>query len=158
MLAERASHVLGGFASPKTVINCFCLATPSVVRVSCNSLGCLVYNSNDISLQILDEVVGNIVVKNTANAVLVVVQRNEGVFAPSFFEDLGAVQRVGMRYTTHRLAGTNTVGVIGVGVAVEGRKLSAPIIPFSLLSVKKNSAPEGAEKTSSFIAGKSLRT
>ena len=48
--------------------------------------------------------------------------------------------------TIYGLRGTNAVCIVGVGIAVKGRELSAPIIPFSLLSVKKNSAPEGAEK------------
>ena len=84
---------------------------------------------------------GLVVVDDTANAVLVVVEGNEGVFAPSLAEDLGAVEGIGVKNAVYRLAGTNTVGVVGVGVAVVRFELSAPIIPFCLLSVKKNSAP-----------------
>ena len=46
---------------------------PSIVGVFSDSCCILVNDSNYIALQVLDEVVGNIVVENTANAVLVVI-------------------------------------------------------------------------------------
>ena len=67
---------------------------PSVVGVACDHLALVVGNGNDVALKILDEVIGNSVVENTANAVLVVVKGNEGVVAPGLLEDLGSVKRV----------------------------------------------------------------
>ena len=61
---------------------------------------------------------------------------------PFLTQDLSTVQRVGMGHAIHRLARTNTVCIVGIGIAIKGLKLSALIIPFSLLSVKKNSAPQ----------------
>jgi hypothetical protein len=48
------------------VSNCACDSTPSVVRVSRNGLSILVNDSDYITLQVLDEVVGNIVINNSA--------------------------------------------------------------------------------------------
>ena len=114
--------------------------TPCIVRVSCDSLSILINDCNYVTLQVLDEVVGNVVVKDTANAVLVVVEGNEGVTTPSLTQNLSAVKRVSVENAINLLAGSDAVCIVGVGIAVKGRKLSAPIIPFSLLSVKKNSS------------------
>jgi hypothetical protein len=43
--------------------------TPSVVGVSGDGFAVLIGNSDDIALQILTEVVGNLIVKDTADAV-----------------------------------------------------------------------------------------
>ena len=67
---------------------------PSIVRVSCNGLSVLINDSDYVALQILDEVVGNSVVKNTANAVLVVIEGNKSISIPSFAEDLGTVESI----------------------------------------------------------------
>ena len=40
--------------------------TPRIVRVSCNGLSVLINDSNYVALQVLDEVVGNIVINNSA--------------------------------------------------------------------------------------------
>ena len=113
---------------------------PGIVGVSCNGFCILINNSNYITLKILDEIVGKVVVEDTANAVLVIVERNEGVFVPSLAENLSAVKRISVKNTVDLFAGSDAVCIVGVGIAVKGRKLSAPIIPFSLLSVKKNSS------------------
>ena len=63
-----------------------------------------VCNGNYIALQVLDEVVGNRVVENPANAVLVIIERNKRVFSPSFTENLCAVKRVGMKNTIYFFA------------------------------------------------------
>ena len=121
---------------------------PRVVGLLSYSLRILINDGNYVALQILEEIVGRGIVDDTANAVLVVVEGNEGVilfFVPFLAENLGTVEGVSMENSIHRLARANTVRILGVGIAVEGLKLSALIIPFSLLSVKKNSAPEGAE-------------
>ena len=81
--------------------------------------------NTDIALQVLDEVIRSVIVKDTADAVLVVIERDEGVVAPSFTQNLGAVERVGVLDASHRLARPDTVGVVGIGIAVKAMKLSA---------------------------------
>jgi hypothetical protein len=75
-------------------------------------------------LQVLNEVIGRIVIKNTADGIFIIVERNDGIAAPGFPEDLCAVEGVGMLDPTNCLAGTDTVGVVGVGVTVKGLQLS----------------------------------
>ena len=68
--------------------------TPCVVGISCNNSADPVSDFNDIALQVLVEIVRCIVVDDTADRVLVVVQRNQGTVAPGFLQDLGAVELV----------------------------------------------------------------
>ena len=65
--------------------------TPRIVGVSCHSFGFLINNSNYVALKILDEVIGNVVVEDTANAILVIVERNESIAIPSFAENFGTI-------------------------------------------------------------------
>ena len=71
--------------------NCTCDSAPRVVGVSCDSLSILINDSNYVALKILDEVVGNVVVEDTANAVLVVIEGNKSVTIPSFAENFGTI-------------------------------------------------------------------
>ncbi len=68
--------------------------TPCVVGISCNNRADPVSDFNDIALEILVEIVRYIVVDDTADRVLVVVQRNQGTVAPGFLQNLGAVELV----------------------------------------------------------------
>ena len=76
--------------------------TPSVVGISGNNRADLVGDFNDVALEILVEIVRYIVVDDTADRVLVVVQRNQGTVAPGFLQDLGAVELV-VSYIVFRL-------------------------------------------------------
>ena len=99
--------------------------TPSIVGVSCNCISIFVNNGDYITLQILDEVVGNRVVNNTANAVLVIVKRNESIAVPSLAENLGSVKSVGVLYAIYCLTGTNTICIVGVGITIKRLKLTS---------------------------------
>lgn len=86
--------------------------TPCVVGIPCNNRADLVCDLNDITLQVLVEIVSRTVVDDTADRILVVVQRNQGTVAPGFFQDLGAVELVGVQYTVNRLARADAVGIV----------------------------------------------
>ena len=85
----------------------------------------LVGDGNDIALEVFQEVVGGIVVEDTADTVFVIVQGNQGVVAPGFAEDLYTIQRIGVLYPVNGLTGTDAIGVVGIGVAVKRLELSA---------------------------------
>ena len=88
--------------------------TPCIIGVSCNCLRILVNDSNDITLQVLDEVIGNGVIENPANAILVIIERNKRVFSPSLTENLSAVKRVGMKNTIYFFARSDAVCIVGI--------------------------------------------
>ena len=88
--------------------------TPCIVRVSCYRYAVCVRNSDYIALQVLDEVVGNRVVENPANAVLVIIERNKRIFSPSLTENLCAVKRVGMKNTIYFFARFDAVDIVGL--------------------------------------------
>lgn len=85
--------------------------TPSVIGVYCNSFCFLVNDGDYIALKVLDEVVRNVVVKNTAYRILVIVERNKGIVSPCFTENLGAVESIGVSYAIDSLACSNTVSI-----------------------------------------------
>ena len=99
--------------------------TPRIVRVSCDSLSILINDSTYVALKILDEVVGYVIVENTAHAVLVIVERNKRIAVPSLAENLSSVKRVLVLYTVYSLARSDTVCIVGVSVVVKRLKLSA---------------------------------
>ena len=115
--------------------------TPSIIAISADDATVLVGDCNDVSLQILLEVVGLTVVDNTADRVLIVIQRNQNILislclliiVPALTQDLGAIQNVIMLDAAHSLAGTNTVGVVGIGVAVKPLQLAA-LLPGQLMA------------------------
>ena len=51
---------------------------------------------------------------DTANAVLIVIKRNNGIIAPSLTENLGAVKGVGVFYATNCLARSDAVSVVAM--------------------------------------------
>ena len=99
--------------------------TPGVVGVLGDLVGILVGNGNDVALQVLLEVEVFAVEADTADGILIVVQRNQHILAPDFPEDLGAVQNEIVPDTIDGLAGTDAVGVVGIGVAIKGLELAA---------------------------------
>ena len=109
------------------------VGTPSIIAISADDNTVLVGDCNDVSLQVLLEVVGLTVVNNAADRILVIIQRNQNILislrnliiVPALTQDLGAIQEVIMLDTGDRLAGTDTVGVVGVGVAVKLLQLAA---------------------------------
>ena len=106
---------------------------PSIVGVSCDSPSILINDSNYIALKILDKVVGNIVVENTANAVLVIVEGNKSIAVPSLAENLGAVKCVSMENAVDLLARSDTVCIVGVFDIIEILELT-PLFPFKCMS------------------------
>ena len=99
--------------------------SPCIIGITCNCLSIFINDSNYIALKILDEVVGNVVVKDTANAVLVVIDGNKSISIPSFAEDLGTVKGVSMENTVDLLAGSDAVCVVGVLDIVKLLKLAS---------------------------------
>ena len=106
---------------------------PGIVGVAGYSFGILIHDLNDITLEILVEVERRIIVKDTTDRLLVVVQRNQGILVglcrlivvPALTQNLGAVQGIHMLNAIHGLAGTDAVGIVGIGVTVKGLQLSA---------------------------------
>ena len=107
------------------IILCDGRYAPRIVGVTCNRLSILINDSNYVSLKILEEVVGNVIVDNTANAVLVVIKRNKSIVIPSFTEDLCTVKSIGMLCAINSLARSDTVCIVGVGVTVKRLELSS---------------------------------
>ena len=68
--------------------------TPCVVGISCNQYTVGILDSDDVTLQILMKIICCVVVDDTANAVLVVVQGDQGTISPGFLQNLGAVELV----------------------------------------------------------------
>ena len=91
-----------------------CRHTPCVIGVSRNDCAACVRNSDYIALQVLDEVVGNRVVENPANAILVIIERNKRIFSPSLTENLGAVKRVGVENAVTLFARSDAVCIVGI--------------------------------------------
>ena len=71
------------------------------------------------------EVEGFIIEDNTANAVLIIVERNECIIAPSLAQNLGSVKGVGMLDTVYSLTCTNAVCIVGVSVSIKRLQLSS---------------------------------
>ena len=109
------------------------VGTPSIIAISADDATVLVGDCNDVSLQVLLEVVRFTVVDNTADRILVIIQRNQNILislclliiVPALTQDLGAIQDVIMLDTCDRLTGTDTVGIVSVGVAVKALQLAA---------------------------------
>ena len=108
-----AKRVDGGDIAARRVLF-DCRHTPCIVGVSCNDLRILVNDSDDITLQVLGEVVGNRVVENPANAVLVIIERNKRVFSPSLTENLSAVNGISMENTVYLFARSDAVCIVGL--------------------------------------------
>ena len=106
-----------------------CHAAPGILGISCCHLGIGIHKGDHIPLQILLEVVGGILVDDTAHAVLVVVQRDQLVrmivFLPGLQQDAGSFQLIGVGHAVYRLAGPDAVGIVGIGIVVIGLQLSA---------------------------------
>lgn len=98
---------------------------PDIVGILCNHICLIIQNSYNIALQILVEVEILAVEADTADGLLIVVQRNQHILAPGFPEDLGTIQHILMPDTIDSLAGTDTVGIVGIGNAVKRLELAA---------------------------------
>ena len=96
------------------------MVAPGVIGVGQNLGSAGIIYSDDIPLQILLEVegiegvcciAGGSVLHPDGRATFVI-QVDQQITAPSFTNDLGAVQSVDMLNAIHRLAGTDSVGVV----------------------------------------------
>jgi hypothetical protein len=101
-----------------------CRYTPSVIGIPCDCFSVLVNDSNYVTLQVLDEVVGNVIVENTANPVLVIVERDKRIAVPSLTKNLGTVESIFVLDTVYNFRGTNTICVVSIGISVEALELS----------------------------------
>lgn len=130
VVAPVTEGVDGGDVDAAGIL-CNCGDAPSVVGIPGNRFVCsaafavFVYDRDDVALQVPAEIERCAVVDDAADAVFVVVQRNQRVVAPGLAEDCGTVKRVGVLDAAYRLAGADAVGVVGVGVAVEALELAA---------------------------------
>lgn len=88
--------------------------TPCIVSVLRYRYAVCVRNGNYIALQVLDEVVGNRVVENPANAVFVIIERNKRIFSPSLTENLGAVNGISMENAVTLFARSDAVCIVGL--------------------------------------------
>ena len=68
--------------------------TPRIVGIFCDNLYILIDNRNDIALQILYKVVRFAVVDDSADAVLIIVKRDDFVASPYFFQNLRSVGKL----------------------------------------------------------------
>ena len=82
---------------------------PRIVGISRNARPVGVLDSDDVTLQVLMEIICCVVIDDTADRVLVVVQRNQGTVAPGFLQDLGAVELVGVQYAASFISGTRVL-------------------------------------------------
>lgn len=84
-------------------------SAPGIVGISCNQDTVGILDSDDVTLQILMEIICCVVVDDAADRVLVVVERNQGTVTPGFLQDLGTVELVGVQYAVNFLACTDAV-------------------------------------------------
>ena len=105
------------------VIECNGANAPCIVGVLCNDRAAGIEDLDDIALQVLPEVEGRTVIDNTADGLLSVVQGNQSVAAPGLLQDVSAIQDVGMLDAVYSLGGSDTVGIVGIGIAAEGLQL-----------------------------------
>ena len=88
--------------------------TPRIVGVSCNRLCIFIDDSDYIALKVLEEVIRLIIIENAANAVLIIIKRNECIAVPFFTQNLSTVKSVGVFNTADSLACSDAVCVVGV--------------------------------------------
>ena len=91
-----------------------CHSTPSIVGISCNCLSIFVNDCDYITLKILDEVVGNRVVKNATDRIFIVIQRNECIATPRLAENLCSIKRVSVENTVYLFARSDAVDIVGL--------------------------------------------
>ena len=101
---------------------------PRIVGVADNHLCILIQNGDDVALQVLLEVVRDVVVQNTKDGILVIVQGNQSILSPRLPQNLRAVQDVVVGSAVCGLAGTDAVGIVRVRVTVVGLELT-PLFP-----------------------------
>ena len=111
-------------------------------------MGFLVNDGNYVALQVLEEVVGNVIVENTADRILVVIKRRQNVSVdlvniiviPTFTQDLRSVKGVFVLNSVYGFRGANTVRVVGISIAVKALKLSALLPGQSVTEVSERVA------------------
>lgn len=91
-----------------------CADAPGIIGISHDGEGILVHDGDDVTLEILPEVERLVVVNDTADAVLVVVQRGQRIAVPSLPENLRTFQQILVADFVDRFAGADTVGIVGV--------------------------------------------
>ena len=92
--------------------------TPCIVGVTGYGFAALVGDGDYVTLQVFQEVVGNIAVENAADVVLVVIERNQGIAVPILAQNLGTVQSKAVLDPAYGFGSADTAGVVGVQILV----------------------------------------
>lgn len=106
--------------------------TPSIIGISCNGYACIIGDCNDVALQILIEIICSVVVFQTANSAVQIVQVLVDILREicrvgyDFLNNVGTVKDVFVNLGAYGFLNTNTIVVILVRVVAKGLKLSAP--------------------------------
>ena len=87
---------------------------PSIVGISRNGLSVLVNDSNNVTLQVLDEIIRGVVIKNTTNTFFIVVDRNKRTGSPRFTQDFCTLKSIGVLYAPYCLARSDTIRIVGI--------------------------------------------
>lgn len=87
---------------------------PSIVGISRNGLSVLVNDSNNVTLQVLDEIIRGVVIKNTTNTFLIIVDRNKRTGSPRFTQDFCTLKSIGVLYAPYCLARSDTIRIVGI--------------------------------------------
>ena len=124
VVAAVAVGVVGGNSIAGNILR-DCAYAPGVVSISRYNLGILVNDCNYVALQILLEIVRHTVILDAANTVLVVIQGNQSITAPSLSQYFSTVKNIIVSNSIDSLTCADTVGVIGIGIAIKGFELSA---------------------------------
>ena len=97
--------------------------TPGIIAVPGHNSTGPIDNANHVALQVPHEEEGLIVEHNAADCILGIINGGQYGGAESLPEDLAAVQDIAVRHTVDSFAGTDTVCVVGIGIAVKGLQL-----------------------------------
>ena len=87
---------------------------PRIVGVAGNGICVCVGYGYNVPLEILEEVIGNVVVSYTADCVLVIVEGYKSVTIPSLSQYFSTVERIIVSNTADSFARSDTVCIIGV--------------------------------------------
>jgi hypothetical protein len=119
------------------VIGHDCANAPSIVGVVCNYITLVVCDGNNVALQVLKEIVCVIIIDNTADRILIIVEGNKRIVSPGLTKNLCAVKSVLVLNTVDRLARSDAVCVVSIGIAVKRLEL-ATLFPSESMTQIRN--------------------
>ena len=68
---------------------------------------------------------GNTVVNNTADRVLIIIERNKSIIAPGFTKNLSTVEGIFVFYSADGFAGSYTIRIVSILNIIKGFKLTS---------------------------------